>query len=130
MGDQNVVQDAMTQVLNRLRNNLFKGHESQDASGGGSGSGSGGGGMYGSSMLASSASLYAGANILGGYGGRLDSGSLGGMYPLANVGYYGMDYNYAGYGASALTGAAGLTSPSGLQASMARDAKESRRRQR
>ena len=120
MGDQNVVQDAMTQVLNRLRDNLFKGLESQDVNSGS---------MYGSSVLASSASLYAGANMLGGYGGRLDSGSLGGMYPLTNVGYYGMDYNYGGYGASGLTGP-GLTSSTGLQSSMGRDAKESRRRQR
>ncbi|KAH7296101.1 hypothetical protein KP509_26G008900 [Ceratopteris richardii] len=47
MGDQNVVYDALVQVLTRLRNNLFKGQDSRD-----------GGPLFQSSVLPYSGSAY------------------------------------------------------------------------
>eukprot|EP00250_Pteridium_aquilinum_P012557 c20799_g1_i3 orf=769-2463(-) len=111
MGDQSVVQDALVQVLNRLRSNLFKGQEGRDAGAG-----------LGSSMLPVSGAVYAGTNMLTSYRGGLDSGASGTIYPLTNMGYHGMDYGYGGYG----TGSAGVNS----QPSSGREGKESRRRQR
>ncbi|KAI5084273.1 hypothetical protein GOP47_0000442 [Adiantum capillus-veneris] len=58
MGDQNVVYDALFQILSRLRSNLFKGQDTRDA-----------GPTYGSSALPYSSSAYS-----------------GGAYPLTNVG--------------------------------------------
>lgn len=105
MGDQNVVQDALIQVLNRLRNNLFKGRD---------------GGGLGGAMLPLSG-LYSGRSMLSGYGGRHDLGSPGSMYSLTTASLHGMDYG--GYGTA--LGAADLQPSSGRGGP-----KESRRRQR
>lgn len=103
MGDQNVVHDAMIQVLTRLRNNLFKG---RDAAG------------VGGAMLPLSGMPFTGNNMLPSYGGVHEPGSPGSMYQLTNVGLHGMDYG--GYGAAA--------GGAGLQASSGRGSKDTRRR--
>ncbi|MCO5614293.1 hypothetical protein L7F22_068571 [Adiantum nelumboides] len=106
MGDQNVVQDALMQILNRLRANVFKGQEGTDAASG-----------FGSSMLPMSGAVYSGTNMLSSYRGGLDSGAAGTMYPLTNVGYHSMDYGYGGFSSQASFG-------------REREGKDSRRRQR
>lgn len=111
MGDQSVVQEALLQVLNRLRGNLFKGQE------GGRDVGSG----LGASVLPVSGGGY-GTGSLSSFSGGSDTGYSGTMYPITNVGYHGIDYGYGGFDS-------GLSAVN-LQPSSGRDGKESRRRQR
>lgn len=110
MGDQNVVHEALLQVLNRLRGNVFKGQEGRDVGAG-----------LGASMLPVSGAGY-GTSMLSSYRGGSDLGYSGTMYPLTNIGYHGMDYGYGAYG----TGSTGISS----QPSSGREGKESKRRQR
>lgn len=64
MGDQSVVQDALTHVLTKLRNNLFKGRD--------------GGGLGNAGLPLSG--LYSGSSMLPSYGGRHELGSSGRRY--------------------------------------------------
>ncbi|KAH7414710.1 hypothetical protein KP509_14G007100 [Ceratopteris richardii] len=105
MGDQLVVHDALLQILNRLRGNVFKGQEGPAPSS-----------RFGS-VLPLSGGFYSGTSMLNSYRGGFDSSSVGTMYPLTNVGYSGMDYGLSGMGS---------------QTSLGRDreGKDSKRRQR
>lgn len=98
-GDENVVLDALVQVLNRLRSNIFKGRDS---------------GIGGTNLPMPGLTYAGSASMLPSFGVRQENGSLGGLYPLTNVGFHGMDYG--SYGAEQGTGG--------------RSSKEPRRRQR
>ncbi|KAH7415013.1 hypothetical protein KP509_14G023600 [Ceratopteris richardii] len=106
MGDQAVVHDALLQILNRLRGNVFKGQEGPDV-----------GSRFGPSMFSPSGALYGGTTLTKSFRGGLDSGSLEPMYPLTNVGYSGLHYGFSGMGSQPSYG-------------IEREGKESRRRQR
>ncbi|KAI5065023.1 hypothetical protein GOP47_0019718 [Adiantum capillus-veneris] len=106
MGDQSVVQDALVQILNRLRGNVFKGQEGSEAVSG-----------FGSSILPMSGAVYSGTNMLSSYRGGLDSGAAGTTYPLTNMGYPSMDFGYGGISSQPSFG-------------KEREGKDSRRRQR
>eukprot|EP00250_Pteridium_aquilinum_P009151 c18475_g1_i1 orf=338-1951(-) len=72
MGDQNVVHDALVQVLSRLRGNLFRGQDNRDV-----------GSLFGASMVPYSGGAYA-----------------GGAYPISSSGTRGLNYGYGGYESS------------------------------
>ncbi|MCO5606091.1 hypothetical protein L7F22_060278 [Adiantum nelumboides] len=79
-GDEGVVLDALSQVLNRLRSNLLRGGVPGQS-----------GANYSMPGFA-----YMGGPIPLAYGVRYDKGAYGGFYPVANVGYQGM--SYGGFG--------------------------------
>ncbi|KAI5060829.1 hypothetical protein GOP47_0023334 [Adiantum capillus-veneris] len=83
MGDQSVVHDALVQILNRLRSNLFKGQEGRDTGPG-----------LGLPVYAGAA--YAGSNLFNSYKAGPDSGSAGTTYLGMNVGYHNSDYGFGG----------------------------------
>lgn len=72
MGDQNVVHDALVQILTRLRSNLFRGQDNRD-----------GGSLFGASVLPYSGGAYA-----------------GGAYSIPSVAPRGLSYGYGAYESS------------------------------
>ncbi|MCO5582108.1 hypothetical protein L7F22_035998 [Adiantum nelumboides] len=80
MGDQNVVYDALLQIVSRLRSNLFKGQDNRD-----------GGPTFGSSALPYSSSAYSGAaypltDIGPRYGyGNFESNRVGASLPTLSA---------------------------------------------
>eukprot|EP00249_Psilotum_nudum_P018423 c26796_g2_i1 orf=228-1925(+) len=107
-GEQYAAQAALVQVLQRLRNNLFKGHDT----GGRSESG-----------VFPPLGLQNSAAALPTYGGMYEPGSPGRMYSLAGgIGYQGLGYsaNYASYGSP---GSVAVQAPGKTQ-------RDSRRKQR
>ncbi|MCO5587018.1 hypothetical protein L7F22_040963 [Adiantum nelumboides] len=80
MGDQNVVYDALLQILSRLRSNLFKGQDNRD-----------GGPTFGSSALPYSSGAYSGAaypltDIGPRYGyGNFESSRVGASLPTLSA---------------------------------------------
>lgn len=79
-GDESVVMDALSQVLNRLRSNLLRG------------------GVPGQSgaNFSMPGIAYVGGPIPMAFGVRYDKGAYGGLYPVANMAYQGM--GYGGFG--------------------------------
>lgn len=86
IGDENVVLDALNQVLNRLRSNLLRGGNSS----------------HNGNNLSMPGLAYPAAPMLPTYGVRYEKGSYGGLYPFANMGYQSMDYG--GFGQEQGTG--------------------------
>ncbi|KAI5074099.1 hypothetical protein GOP47_0010060 [Adiantum capillus-veneris] len=79
-GDEGVVLDALSQVLNRLRSNLLRG------------------GVPGQSgtNFSMPGFAYLGGPVPMAFGVRYGKGAYGGFYPAANMGYQGM--SYGGFG--------------------------------